>query len=274
MPLSDLAESPSASTMPPTYFDLQASWGLTKHLGGVAVTDELLALCHVGRDSLVLEIGCGVGITPCYAARTLGCQVTAIDRSARMLAWAQRRVRRERLDARVLLVNADATALPFADNSFDAVVCESVTAFVPDKARALSEYARVVRPGGLVGLTEGVWLEPPPVELVEYLTRAMNGPVFYPLDGWVALLRNAGLTIAAASRRSVRAAEQWASEIGRMDWADAMQYAQAWRTLSRLALTDSAFRAYIRSLTPSAATVRHMFHYFGYGIFVGRKPAG
>ena len=56
---------------------------------------------------------------------------------------------------------ADAQCLPFADRTFDAVICESVTAFVPGKLRAVAEYARVMRPGGYVGLAEGTWLTPP-----------------------------------------------------------------------------------------------------------------
>lgn len=269
----EIQDLPASEVRTPTYFDLQASWGLTKHFGGVAATDELLALCHVGRGSLMLEIGCGVGITPVYAAQTLGCQVIAIDLSARMLAWARRRVQRLGLEDDVRLINANAEQLPFGDDYFDAVFCESVTAFVPDKARALSEYVRVVRPGGYVAMTEGLWLKTPPPELVEYLTRAMNGPEFLTLEQWTALLRNAGLAIAAASRRHVNAIGQWLSEMGRMDWADAAQYAQAWKTLSRLAATDADFRDYIRSLKPSASTIFQMFDYFGYGIVVGRKPA-
>jgi ubiquinone/menaquinone biosynthesis C-methylase UbiE len=59
------------------------------------------------------------------------------------------------------LRTADVLALPFPDNRFDVVVCESVLAFVEDKRRAIGECVRVTKPGGHVGLNEGLWLTDP-----------------------------------------------------------------------------------------------------------------
>jgi SAM-dependent methyltransferase len=50
---------------------------------------------------------------------------------------------------------ADAQALDYADNAFDALVCQFGVMFFPDKARAMSEFARVLRPGGLLAFN--VW---------------------------------------------------------------------------------------------------------------------
>lgn len=44
--------------------DFAAGMGLTKQMGGVAATDELVALCHIDRDSYVLDVGCDAGPTP------------------------------------------------------------------------------------------------------------------------------------------------------------------------------------------------------------------
>lgn len=254
-----------------TYFDLQASWGFTKHLGGVAATDALLSGCRVGAGSELLEIGCGVGITPCYAAQTRGCRVVALDLSERMISWAQRRVRRLHLADRVVFACADAQRLPFPDNSFDTVICESVLAFVPDQRRALAEYARVTRPGGYVGLAEGVWLAPPPPELEAYMARAMGGARFLSPDAWAALVQGADLTVVSADRHRVRPAGQWRGEVARLDRADLADYARAWRTFLSLLAMSAAFRRYIRALWPSSPSILRMFDFFGYGIFVGRK---
>ncbi len=43
------------------FFDFAAYVGLTKHLGGVAATDRLLAQCQVGAGKIVLDVGCGAG---------------------------------------------------------------------------------------------------------------------------------------------------------------------------------------------------------------------
>ncbi|GAH92786.1 unnamed protein product [marine sediment metagenome] len=40
------------------YFTIQASWGLTKHMGGLEATRELIEACHIDKDSYVLDVGC------------------------------------------------------------------------------------------------------------------------------------------------------------------------------------------------------------------------
>lgn len=265
---------PAAHTdIPMSYFDLQASWGLTKHFGGTAATDELLIHCGVRPGMYVLEIGCGVGMTPCRTARSHNCHVVAIDLSARMIDWARQRVQRLGLDERVSLSVADAQRLPFADNAFDAVICESVTAFVPDKALALAEYVRVTRPGGLIGLNEGIWLQTPPPDLIAYMTRALGGAVFLTAEGWTELLARAGLTEIIAEPRKVNAVSQWRSEISRLDRDDLKNYGQAWRQLSRLLVTSPDFRRYVRELASISPNLLRAFDYFGYGIFTGRKAS-
>ena len=43
---------------PPTFFDFAAEVGLTKHIGGIQATEALIELCHIGKDSYVLDVGC------------------------------------------------------------------------------------------------------------------------------------------------------------------------------------------------------------------------
>ena len=94
----------------------------------------------------VLEIGAGAA----QCARWLvsaGAGAIALDLSAGQLRHA--RTLNERTGIAVPLVQASATALPFADASFD-IVCSAFGAvpFVADSARVMSEVARVLRPGG------------------------------------------------------------------------------------------------------------------------------
>lgn len=270
---STRALAPTAPGPASAYFDLQASWGITKHFGGIVATDTLLAHCGVNASARLLEVGCGVGSTPCHAAQALGCRVVAVDRSAQMLAWARRRILRLGLESRVRLAGADAQALPFPDSSFDAVICESVLAFVPDPARALAEYARVVRPGGCVGVAEGVWLKPPPPALEGYLERALGGARFLTVDGWADLLAGAGLTIVAAERHRSSALEQWRAEYSHRDAADLRDYARAWRTFATGLAASAPLRRYIRAVWPSSLSIFRVFDSFGYGICVGKKGA-
>jgi ubiquinone/menaquinone biosynthesis C-methylase UbiE len=100
----------------------------------------------------VLEIGCGPGFS---SERLLELvpdgRVTAIDVDPEMVALARDRLRdRERIQ----VVEASVTALPFADDSFAAVTARLVLEHVRDRAAALRELQRVLRPGGRLFVVE------------------------------------------------------------------------------------------------------------------------
>lgn len=102
----------------------------------------------------VLELACGTGISTGYLRQGLDADATivATDLNDAMLDYA--REKRGAL-ANVNYQQADAQDLPFDDGAFDAVVCQFGIMFMPDKAKALSEMFRVLRPGGLVAFN--VW---------------------------------------------------------------------------------------------------------------------
>jgi SAM-dependent methyltransferase len=60
--------------------------------------------------------------------------------------------------ARAVAVGGDATAMPFEDASFDAVIAAEVLEHVPDDTRAMAEIARVLKPGGRLAVTVPAWL--------------------------------------------------------------------------------------------------------------------
>jgi SAM-dependent methyltransferase len=87
-----------------SYFGVQAQWGITKHMGGLKATEELAELCHIGQDTSVLEIGCGVGMTTCHLAGRYGCRVVGVDISDRMIDWSRRRAKKKGLEDRLELI--------------------------------------------------------------------------------------------------------------------------------------------------------------------------
>ena len=132
------------------YLDMQAEVGITKHPGGHAVTDALLPRCRVESAQEVLYMGCGIGVGPAYIALKYPCRVVGVDISEKMVAWSRLRARQEGVADRVTCQVADVLSLPFDTGRFDAVLVESVLAFVDNKARALQECLRVTRVGGCV----------------------------------------------------------------------------------------------------------------------------
>jgi len=101
-----------------TFFDFAAEVGLTKHLGGLGATEELIELCHIGEGKYVLDVGCGAGVTPCFIARRYGCRVVGVDISKGMVERYEERAKREGVADRVEFRVADAQDLPFDDDLF------------------------------------------------------------------------------------------------------------------------------------------------------------
>ncbi|NIN70098.1 MAG: methyltransferase domain-containing protein [Anaerolineae bacterium] len=90
-------ESPSYEAHDPEegVFQLQADLDFTKHLGGQAATERLVDLCRIDASKYVLDVGCGVGITPGNIAKSHGCKVLGVDLRESMIARAEDRAVRE-----------------------------------------------------------------------------------------------------------------------------------------------------------------------------------
>jgi ubiquinone/menaquinone biosynthesis C-methylase UbiE len=108
----------------------------------------LLDAAEVNAGQSVLDVACGTGVLARTAAERVGPggNVAGVDLNEGMLTVA----RRQRPDLHWR--QGDVADLPYADDSFDAVLCQSALMFFPDATAALREMARVCRPGGTVGV--------------------------------------------------------------------------------------------------------------------------
>lgn len=256
-----------------TYFDVQAYWGVTKHMGGSQATDRLADLCHIDQGTYVLEVGCGVGITACYLAKHVGCRVLGVDLSEKMVEWARRRANRKKLEHLVEFRTGDAQHLPLEADTFGAVLSESVTAFAEDQQGAVREYMRVTNPGGYVGLNEVTWLKTPPPDLADYLAVSLGNARAQTADGWQALLDEAGLQDMVTDVFQVNGFRQRLDELQGLDAYDLLDRFRAIGSSIGLYARSKDFRRYVRSLIPSWDVARSLFTYMGCGLYVGRKPS-
>jgi ubiquinone/menaquinone biosynthesis C-methylase UbiE len=129
-----------------TYYDEFASWYERERGRGYhAFLDrmEIQAAAPYIEGKEILEAGCGTGLVLEGLAR-IARKAVGLDISAGMLDKAR--------DRGLDVVKGSVTDLPFAADSFDAVVSFKVLAHVPDLRRAISECARVTRPGGTMVL--------------------------------------------------------------------------------------------------------------------------
>ena len=147
--------------------------------GGVVATDWLLEKGNIKADSKVLEVACNMGTTLIHIAKKYGCDIVGVDLDEKAVEKAKKKVKDNDLEDKVKFMEGDAFKLPFEDESFDVVVNEAMlTMLLGDKKeRALKEYYRVLKPGGVV-LTQDVVLitddENRARELRIGLSRAIN----------------------------------------------------------------------------------------------------
>jgi len=108
---------------------------------------------QLSPGNVVADLGCGHGGPGLWAARQTGATLIGIDLSSAGIELARRQAARLGLDgqARFLVGDLAATGLP--DASCDAVISLDVLLFVPDKAAAAREIARILRPGGRLAFT-------------------------------------------------------------------------------------------------------------------------
>ena len=185
----------------------------------------LLDATAVGRGTRVLDVACGPGYVSEQAVAR-GASVTGVDIAAAMISIAGTRV--PQADFR----RASAEELPVTDGSFDAVVASLVILHLGRPEQAVSEFARVLVPGGRVALT--VWDTPERSPLPGVLFEAIAasgaqppadlpvGPPFYRfsdeqefrrvLGG--AGLENATVATLSFSYRAASADELWAGLLG------------------------------------------------------------
>jgi ubiquinone/menaquinone biosynthesis C-methylase UbiE len=98
----------------------------------------------IGPSDRVLDLGCGTGIVARALRERLGggAKLAGVDVSPKMIAKARS------LAPDIEWHEGDALALPFADGSFDLVLCQQMLQFVPDRLKAVREMRRVLAPRG------------------------------------------------------------------------------------------------------------------------------
>ncbi len=131
-----------------------AGWLLNPVRWLIAPPGRIARRLHLAPTDRVLEAGCGPGWFSPTVARTLPRgHLTLFDAQPGMLELAAGRMRAAGL-TNFSTVNGFAESLPFATGTFDVMFMVTVLGEVPDRAAAVAEAARVLRPGGIFSATE------------------------------------------------------------------------------------------------------------------------
>jgi ubiquinone/menaquinone biosynthesis C-methylase UbiE len=175
--------------------------GESYHPGGLALTRRLADRLGLHAGTRVLDVASGRGATALMAASEFGADVTGVDLSEANVALARGAAQAAGLAAQARFQAGDAELLPVPDGTFDAVLCECAFCTFPDKATAAAELARVLRPGGRLGITD-VTVDPArlPPELTGLGAWIACVADARPLDEYAAFLTAAGLRVTHTER--------------------------------------------------------------------------
>jgi len=149
--------------------------------GGTSWTTKGEAEHISGRLALnpgqrLMDIGAGAGWPGLFLAALSGCDISLVDLPVEGLAIALERAARDRLQGHCDAIVADARALPFDDEYFDAITHSDVLCCLLGKQQALHECRRVLRPGGLMVFS--VISIPATTKGKDYLHAINCGPPF------------------------------------------------------------------------------------------------
>jgi arsenite methyltransferase len=237
--------------------------GESYHPGGLALTRHLADLLGLRAGQRVADVASGPGATACALAAEYGVTVDGVDLGPSTVERARAAADQAGLAGKVRLHLGDAERLPLPGNTFDALVCECAFCTFPDKATAAAEFARVLRPGGRVGITD--------------VTVAGSGlpQELTTLAAWVACIADARSVpayteiLAGAGLRTVRV-EAHDDAIARMiDQIDARLTVLRMTAADRLAAAGVDVTAVLRytALARRAVADGHL----GYGLLIAEK---
>lgn len=163
------------------------------HPGDLALTERLGTLLQLTAQDHVLDVAAGTGASAIHLAERFGCRVTGIDLSAENVDRANSAAQARGVADRVHFQTADAESLPFENTCFEALLCECAFCTFPSKFVAASEFARVLRSGGCLGLSDLTRAPQLPEELNTLLAWVACIADAQPAEQYAQYLRSAGL---------------------------------------------------------------------------------
>lgn len=199
--MTDSLQTTDASTLKTCCATLyESDWarlllGDSFHPGGLALTARLGEILVLRPGQRLLDVATGKGTSAIFLAQRFGCEIVGVDYSSDLVAEATLLAESAGIADRLRFEQGDAERLRFADGTFDAIICECAFCTFLNKSAAAGEFARVLRPGGRIGLSDLTRTGPLPSELETLLAWIACLADARPVDDYVAYLENAGLVV-------------------------------------------------------------------------------
>lgn len=168
--------------------------GESYHPGGRALTIRLADVLGLRSSHRAADVAAGLGATARLLAAEYGAHIDAVELNPSTVDKAREVTEQADLSRTVRFHIGDAERVPLPSSAFDAIVCECAFCTFPDKHTAAAEFARLLLPGGRVGLTD-VTIHPNglPEELTGLVGWIACIADARPLEDYIATLADAGL---------------------------------------------------------------------------------
>jgi SAM-dependent methyltransferase len=176
------------------------------HYGGLAANDALARLAELRRGQRIADFCAGLAGPARYYATRYGVDVTGIELTPARVKGANELTRLVGLDDKVRVVEGNVMAVPLEDASVDAVLSQEALLHVPDKAKALREAHRILKPGGRLAFTDWVAHEPLSEADAQLMWQGMAATNLLNLADYEALLTGCGFTVVSCEDLTA----QWA----------------------------------------------------------------
>jgi len=165
--------------------------------GGLDSTRRFLELVDLRPEFCVLDVGCGIGGSAFYMARSFGCQVDGIDLSAEMIRVARERVKEEGLEAKVQFFEGDCLTFKYPRHDYNLVYSREVFLHVVDKRSVFVSLRKNLAPAGRLLFTDYIrGPAAPSEEFRAYVDK--YGYSLERLDSYQELLRDSGFAVLRA----------------------------------------------------------------------------
>lgn len=193
LPVPPPAGRPAARARIPSVLDLvRLSDEPVFPPGGEPLYREIARQTELQPGKVVLDAGCGRGISTEFLAATFGVEAHGLDPDPTLVAEAARRARPDGVGDRLHFEDGSLDDLPYQDGIFDLAIGEVGLAASVEPAKAVRELTRVTRPMGCIALVQLIWTGNVDAERRRILVDHLGArPLF--LVEWKQLLRDAGV---------------------------------------------------------------------------------
>jgi tocopherol O-methyltransferase len=233
----------------------------SKELAQTQLTEHVATLANIQTGSTVLDIGCGFGGSSLYLARKYGAAATGITISPVQVEMASKAATAAQLDARFLLMDAEALYFPM---QFDLLWSIESISHYHDRRSFFAHAVRFLKPGGTFALTD--WFKRPGLSIAQ--TRKFVEPIergmfveLETMDDYESHLVASGLQIIHRQDLSRQCSKSWDLAL------DMIRDASFWALAAKLGKDFVTNLRAFRAMRAGYASGN-----FVYGLFIARKP--